>query len=123
MGFFYSFYFESERGLFPNTEYVYDLELPLDFVPKNADGEVETFELLTAEECIQRALSPHFKTTSAPVLLDFLIRKGYINPENGRLRTSHTISNLFQHAKNCSVLLTIYIFAGIGISNVPLSCK
>lgn len=35
-----SFFFESERGLFPNTEYVYDLELPLDFVPNNADGEV-----------------------------------------------------------------------------------
>ncbi|KPJ11315.1 Uncharacterized protein YJR142W [Papilio machaon] len=77
-----SFFFESERGLFPNTEYVYDLELPYDFVPQNADGEVESFELLTAEECIQRALSPQFKTTSAPVLLDFLIRKGYINPEN-----------------------------------------
>ncbi|XP_041976587.1 uncharacterized protein YJR142W [Aricia agestis] len=77
-----SFYFESERGLFPNTEYVYDLEIPLDFVPQNADGEVETFELLTADECVQRALSPHFKTTSAPVLLDFLIRRGYINPEN-----------------------------------------
>lgn len=77
-----SFYFESERGLFPNTEYVYDLELPLDFMPQNADGEVENFELLTAEECIQRALSPQFKTTSAPVLIDFLIRKGYINPEN-----------------------------------------
>ncbi|CAG9126967.1 hypothetical protein JYU34_016326 [Plutella xylostella] len=77
-----SFFFESERGLFPNTEYVYDLELPLDFLPKNADGEVETFELLTASECIQRALTPQFKTTSAPVLLDFLIRKGYINPEN-----------------------------------------
>jgi hypothetical protein len=35
-----SFFFESERGLFPNTEFVYDLELPLDFVPYNADGEV-----------------------------------------------------------------------------------
>jgi hypothetical protein len=35
-----SFFFESERGLFPNTEFVYDLELPLDFVPNNADGEV-----------------------------------------------------------------------------------
>lgn len=77
-----SFYFESERGLFPNTEYVYDLELPLDFMPQNADGEVENFELLTAEQCVQRALTPQFKTTSAPVLLDFLIRKGYINPEN-----------------------------------------
>ncbi|XP_063360919.1 uncharacterized protein LOC134650028 [Cydia amplana] len=77
-----SFYFESERGLFPNTEYVYDLELPLDFVPQNADDEVEGFELLTAQECIQRALTPQFKTTSAPVLLDFLIRKGFITPEN-----------------------------------------
>lgn len=77
-----SFYFESERGLFPNTEYVYDLELPQDFVPQNADGEVETFELLTAEECVKRALTPQFKTTSAPVLLDFLIRRGFINPEN-----------------------------------------
>lgn len=85
--FFSSFFFESERGLFPNTEYVYDLELPLDFMPRNADGEVESFELLTADECIQRALSPQFKTTSAPVLLDFLIRKGYINPENGRYST------------------------------------
>lgn len=74
--------------MFPNTEYVYDLELPLDFVPQNADGEVESFELLTAEECIQRALTPQFKTTGAPVLIDFLIRKGYINPENGKSENS-----------------------------------
>lgn len=85
VSYFHSFYFESERGLFPNTEYVYDLELPLDFMPQNADGEVENFELLTADECIQRALTPQFKTTSAPVLLDFLIRKGHINPENGKI--------------------------------------
>lgn len=38
-----SFFFESERGLFPNTEYVYDLELPLDFIPFNADGEVSEY--------------------------------------------------------------------------------
>lgn len=44
-----SFFFESERGLFPNTEFVFDLELPLNFEPKNKDGEVETFELLTVE--------------------------------------------------------------------------
>jgi hypothetical protein len=46
---FFSFFFESERGLFPNTEFVYDLELPLDFVPNNSDGEVESFELLPAK--------------------------------------------------------------------------
>ena len=43
------FFFESERGLFPNTEFVFDLELPADFIPNNSDGEVETFELLPAK--------------------------------------------------------------------------
>lgn len=45
------FFFESERGLFPNTEFVFDLELPADFVPSNSDGEVEAFELLPAKVC------------------------------------------------------------------------
>lgn len=96
-----SFFFESERGLFPNTEYVYDLELPLDFIPNNADGEVsrrlmqhlpqqnllkyfqvQGFELLPVAECVERVFSPEFKTTSCPVIIDFLIRHGYITPEN-----------------------------------------
>lgn len=77
-----SFFFESERGLFPNTEYVFDLELPIDFVPHNADGEVQAFELLPAKECIERVFTPDFKTTSCPVVIDFLIRHGYITPEN-----------------------------------------
>lgn len=77
-----SFFFESERGIFPNTEFVYDLELPLDFIPKNADGEVQGFELLSVAECMDRIVSPDFKTTSAPVLLDFFLRHGIISPEN-----------------------------------------
>ena len=44
--FFYSFFFESERGVFPQTEFVFDLELPVDFVPTNNDGEVDEFELV-----------------------------------------------------------------------------
>lgn len=48
----FSFYYESERGLFPDTEFVFDLELPLDFIPRNQDNEVEKFELLTAKVCI-----------------------------------------------------------------------
>ena len=79
----YRFFFESERGLFPNTEFVFDLELPLDFVPQNADGEVQRFELLPAKECLEKLFSPDFKTTSAPVVVDFMIRHGFINPENG----------------------------------------
>ncbi|KAL0277884.1 UNVERIFIED_CONTAM: hypothetical protein PYX00_005007 [Menopon gallinae] len=80
-----SFYFESERGLFPNTEFVFDLELPLDFVPSNNDGEVDKFELLPVDVAIERILSQDFKTTSAPVVIDFLIRHGHVTPENGNL--------------------------------------
>ena len=80
-----SVFFECERGLFPNTEFIYDLELPPDFVPKNGDGEVETFELLPVRECLERVLSPSFKTTSVPVALDFMIRHGFITPENGKI--------------------------------------
>lgn len=76
------FYFESERGLFPNTEFVYDLELPADFVPRNADGEVETFELVPIEQVMTRVLSAEYKTTSCPTTLDFLIRHGFVNASN-----------------------------------------
>nr|XP_018902702.1 PREDICTED: uncharacterized protein YJR142W [Bemisia tabaci] len=76
-----SFYFESERGLFPNTEFVFDLELPVDFIPTNNDGEVDKFELLPAKEVLERCFTPDFKTTSCPVVLDFLIRHGEISPE------------------------------------------
>ena len=31
----------------PECEFVFDLELPQDFKPVNADGEVESFELLS----------------------------------------------------------------------------
>lgn len=79
---FRRFFFESERGLFPNTEFVFDLELPLDFIPENADGEVETFELLPAEQCLEKLFCADFKTTSVPVALDFLIRHGLVTPEN-----------------------------------------
>lgn len=78
-----SFFFESERGIFPNTEFVYDLELPVDFTPTNADGEVQAFDLLPAMECIEKVFSADFKTTSCPVVIDFLIRHGVITPENG----------------------------------------
>lgn len=82
--FFSRFYFESERGLFPNTEFVFDLELPTDFKPECADGEVETFEILPVTQCVNKILASDFKTTSAPVVIDFLIRHGVLTPENGK---------------------------------------
>jgi len=77
-----SCFFESERGLFPNTEYVFDLELPSTFVPKNNDGEVDDFTLVSAREVLYMICDPSFKTTSCPVALDFLVRRGVVTPEN-----------------------------------------
>ncbi|KAA0199802.1 hypothetical protein HAZT_HAZT007455 [Hyalella azteca] len=74
-----SFLTESDRGIHANTEYVFDLELPADFKPSINDGEVQGFALITTEDIMPYLLSPNFKLTSAPVLLDFLIRHGIVN--------------------------------------------
>ncbi|XP_069192361.1 uncharacterized protein [Procambarus clarkii] len=76
-----SFFTETERGLHANTEFVYDLELPPDFVPCNNDGEVECFEAVSVEEYVERVTSIKYKLTSVPVGLDFLVRHGLITPD------------------------------------------
>ncbi|KAK7715776.1 hypothetical protein SLS57_006781 [Botryosphaeria dothidea] len=72
-----------ETGLLqPESQYVYDLELPADVVPKPNDDEVESFALLSTEE-VQTALKAgEFKPNCALVVLDFFIRHGILTPEN-----------------------------------------
>ena len=41
-----TFFLDSDRGWLPDLEYVYDLELPKDFVPRPTDGEVHDFTLM-----------------------------------------------------------------------------
>ena len=57
-----SFFFESERGIFPQTEFVFDLELPVDFVPTNNDGEVDEFELVPVAQ-VRIPFLPYFLET------------------------------------------------------------
>lgn len=45
-----SYMYENEKGIFPETQFVFDLEMPESFQPVNIDGEVEAFYLLTIEE-------------------------------------------------------------------------
>jgi 8-oxo-dGTP pyrophosphatase MutT (NUDIX family) len=82
------FYVRDERAggeiglLQPECQYVYDLEVGEDVLPKPCDDEVEDFYLWTVEE-VQRALARgEFKPNCALVLLDFLIRHGILTPEN-----------------------------------------
>ena len=79
----FSFFFQSERGIFPQTEIVFDLELPKDFVPSNNDGEVDEFCLVPASQLVEKICDPQMKTTSCPVTLDFLIRKGILTHDTG----------------------------------------
>lgn len=69
------------RLLQPECEYVYDLELAEDVVPKPSDDEVAGFELKTVEEVKQAMRDGEFKPNCALVLLDFFIRHGIVTAE------------------------------------------
>lgn len=62
--------------------FCYDLELPVDFVPVPDDGEVESFERVPIEE-VMRVISETtaFKTNCCLVIVDFLVRHGFVGPE------------------------------------------
>ncbi|KAF7065194.1 hypothetical protein CFC21_071337, partial [Triticum aestivum] len=57
--------------------FCYDLRLPLDFVPNNEDGEVDSFRLIPvphAANIIRR--TDFFKSNCNLVIIDFLFRHG-----------------------------------------------
>ena len=63
--------------------YCYDLSLPKDFMPIAVDGEVAGFELLPITEvmhCLTETSS--FKFNCSLVVIDFLIRHGFITPDH-----------------------------------------
>lgn len=69
------------RGLRRDVLYCYDLELPADFTPRNTDGEVEEFMLLPLTE-VARIVhdTDEFKLNCNLVVIDFLIRHGFLAP-------------------------------------------
>lgn len=74
-----SYFYEDERGLQPESQFVFDLELPEDFTPVNADGEMGSFQLLTIDEMRTAIVGGNFKPNCAAICLDFLIRHGFFN--------------------------------------------
>ncbi|XP_013384003.1 uncharacterized protein YJR142W isoform X1 [Lingula anatina] len=77
-----SYFYEDERGLFPECEYIMDLEVPEDFVPENADGEVAEFYLWTIQEVLEKTITSEFKSNSALIAINFCIRHGLISPDD-----------------------------------------
>ncbi|KAI5294331.1 hypothetical protein KEM52_004237 [Ascosphaera acerosa] len=69
-------------ALQPETQYIYDLELPPTTVLKPGDAEVAAFQLMTLEDVVAALVRREFKPNCAVVLVDFLIRHGYITAEN-----------------------------------------
>lgn len=75
--------FDSESAyIVGEVEYIFDLALSEDIVPRPNDDEVDSFNLLTLQETIDAIAKNEFKPNCALVMTDFLIRHGYITPEN-----------------------------------------
>ncbi|KXT17522.1 hypothetical protein AC579_3229 [Pseudocercospora musae] len=75
--------FPGEKGLVcPDYVYVYDIELPLNIVPKPQDDEVSGFTSMTVEEVSRAMLNGEFKPDAAAVIVEFFIRHGIVTPEN-----------------------------------------
>jgi len=73
----------AERGYRPDVLYCYDLELSAGFEPQNTDGEVESFMLLPIEEVARLVReTDEFKLNCNLVIMDFLLRHGYIEPQH-----------------------------------------
>jgi hypothetical protein len=77
-----SYLTERPEGLRDDVLFDYDLELPADFQPANADGEVAEFYLWRMERVIETLeRSDEFKFNSGLVVIDFLVRRGYVGPD------------------------------------------
>jgi isopentenyldiphosphate isomerase len=64
------------------VQYLYEMEIGEDLVPKPGDGEVESFTLMSLEEVRMALSNGEFKLNCAMTWLAYLIRHGVINAEN-----------------------------------------
>jgi len=63
------------KGFHDEQLYVYDLELPAQFVPTNHDGEVSGFIEISLAEAAARILADEFTSDAAFVTADYILRR------------------------------------------------
>ncbi len=79
-----SYRMETKLGIRDDILFVYDLEVPADFVPRNRDGEFSGFELMPAKAVLARIRAgDDFKFNVNLVVLDFAVRHGILPPDDG----------------------------------------
>ena len=77
-----SYLVDREEGLRQDVLFTYDLEVPPGVMPVNEDGEVAEFMLWPMEKVIEEVSREGvFKFNSGLVVIDFLIRHGFVDPE------------------------------------------
>ena len=63
--------------------FIYDLELPRNFVPRNNDGEIAEFRLCPATEVMEiTAETRDFKFNCAVANINFFMRHGLLAPDH-----------------------------------------
>ena len=78
-----SYRMETKLGIRDDVLFVYDLEMPADFVPQNRDGEIVHFELMPASAVLdQIRTTSDFKFNVNLVILDFAVRHGLLRPDD-----------------------------------------
>jgi 8-oxo-dGTP pyrophosphatase MutT (NUDIX family) len=68
--------------IYPECQWVYDLELSPGVIPQPKDGEVEEFNLCDVNQVKKDLADGKFKDNCAVVMLDFFIRHGILNVGN-----------------------------------------
>ena len=78
-----SYCYSTRKGLSTKALAVYDLCMPADLEPVNADGEVDEFVLLSVDDALQsvRERLPLWKPNAALVMVDFAVRHGFVTPD------------------------------------------
>ena len=72
---------ETELGLRDDVLFIYDLETPAEFAPRNTDGEIVEFTLMPAEDVVARVKAgDEFKFNVNLVIADFAVRHGLVTP-------------------------------------------
>lgn len=74
---------DTQAGMRRDMLFIYDLELPTDFAPQNADGEVSGFVKWPARQALRVVEeTDEFKFNVNLVIIDFAIRHGLIAPDH-----------------------------------------